>query len=183
NLRSLLLQPPLRDRRVLAVDPGFRTGCKLAALDEYGGLLEHAVIYPFGGGPRKGPREKKEKPAPAQAPTPPAEPQPPVEDQAPAEPPAAEQPPAVDAAAPVEPPPLATLPEGATPPAEPQPPVEDQAPAEAAEAPAAEAPAAEAQPAAPPAPDRRAEAKGKVQEMVSRHDLSVIALGNGTGCR
>lgn len=46
NLRSLLLQPPLRDRRVLAIDPGFRTGCKLAVLDEFGNLLEDAVIYP-----------------------------------------------------------------------------------------------------------------------------------------
>jgi len=46
NLRSLLLQPPLRGRRVLAVDPGFRTGCKLAALDETGNLLDQAVIFP-----------------------------------------------------------------------------------------------------------------------------------------
>jgi transcriptional accessory protein Tex/SPT6 len=46
NLRSLLLQPPLHQRRVLAVDPGFRTGCKLAALDEHGNLLEDAVIFP-----------------------------------------------------------------------------------------------------------------------------------------
>ncbi len=46
NLRSLLLQPPLRGKRVLAIDPGFRTGCKIAALDEYGNLLEHGVIHP-----------------------------------------------------------------------------------------------------------------------------------------
>jgi uncharacterized protein len=46
NLRSLLLQPPLRGRRLLAIDPGFRTGCKLAALDETGNLLEHGVIFP-----------------------------------------------------------------------------------------------------------------------------------------
>jgi uncharacterized protein len=48
NLRSLLLQPPLRGRKVLAVDPGIRTGCKLAALDETGKLLEDAVIFPQG---------------------------------------------------------------------------------------------------------------------------------------
>ena len=48
NLRSLLLQPPLRGRKVLAVDPGIRTGCKLAALDETGKLLEDAVVYPHG---------------------------------------------------------------------------------------------------------------------------------------
>jgi uncharacterized protein len=47
NLRSLLLQPPLRGRRVLAVDPGFRTGCKIASLDEHGSLLGEGVIYPF----------------------------------------------------------------------------------------------------------------------------------------
>src|SRR5439155_12033178 len=52
NLRSLLLQRPLRGRRVLAIDPAFRTGCKLAALDEIGNLLEDAVIYPFGKGDR-----------------------------------------------------------------------------------------------------------------------------------
>ncbi len=46
NLRSLLLQPPLHGRRVLAVDPGFRTGCKLAALDETGNLLDQTVIFP-----------------------------------------------------------------------------------------------------------------------------------------
>ena len=46
NLRSLLLQPPLRGKRILAIDPGLRTGCKLAALDQNGALLEEAVIYP-----------------------------------------------------------------------------------------------------------------------------------------
>ncbi len=46
NLRSLLLQPPLRGKRVLAIDPGLRTGCKLAALDENGMLIEETVIYP-----------------------------------------------------------------------------------------------------------------------------------------
>ena len=48
NLRSLLLQPPLRGKKVLAVDPGIRTGCKLAALDATGKLLEEAVVYPLG---------------------------------------------------------------------------------------------------------------------------------------
>ncbi len=48
NLKSLLLQPPLRGKKVLAVDPGIRTGCKLAALDETGKLLEDAVIYLHG---------------------------------------------------------------------------------------------------------------------------------------
>ena len=48
NLKSLLLQPPLRGKKVLAVDPGIRSGCKLAVLDETGKLLEDAVIYPHG---------------------------------------------------------------------------------------------------------------------------------------
>jgi uncharacterized protein len=46
TLRCLLLQPPLRGVRLLAIDPGFRTGCKVAALDESGKLLAHAVIHP-----------------------------------------------------------------------------------------------------------------------------------------
>jgi len=48
NLRSLLLQPPLRGKKVLAVDPGIRTGCKLAVLDETGKLLDDAVVFPHG---------------------------------------------------------------------------------------------------------------------------------------
>lgn len=46
NLRQLLLAAPLKGRRVLAIDPGFRTGCKVVALDEQGNLLADAVIYP-----------------------------------------------------------------------------------------------------------------------------------------
>jgi uncharacterized protein len=46
NLRSLLLQPPVRDMVVLAIDPAYRTGCKWAVVDETGKLLEVGVIYP-----------------------------------------------------------------------------------------------------------------------------------------
>ena len=46
NLRHLLLQPPLGGKRVLAIDPGFRTGCKVVALDEQGDLVAETVIYP-----------------------------------------------------------------------------------------------------------------------------------------
>ena len=53
NLRNLLLQPPVRSRRVLAVDPGFKSGCKLAALDEFGNLLAHAVIHLVGKAERR----------------------------------------------------------------------------------------------------------------------------------
>ena len=48
NLRNLLLQPPIRNRRVLAIDPGFRSGCKLVALDEFGNYLAHGVIHLVG---------------------------------------------------------------------------------------------------------------------------------------
>lgn len=46
NLRNLLLQPPVKGKRVLGVDPAYRTGCKLAAVDDTGKLLEIAVTYP-----------------------------------------------------------------------------------------------------------------------------------------
>lgn len=46
NLRSLLLQPPVRGKTVLGVDPAYRTGCKLAVVDDTGKLLEVAVTYP-----------------------------------------------------------------------------------------------------------------------------------------
>lgn len=46
NLRSLLLQPPVRGKCVLGVDPAYRTGCKLAVVDDTGKLLEVAVTYP-----------------------------------------------------------------------------------------------------------------------------------------
>ncbi len=46
NLRQVLLAPPLGGRPVLAVDPGFRTGCKLACLDATGRLVHHDVIHP-----------------------------------------------------------------------------------------------------------------------------------------
>lgn len=46
NLKSLLMQPPLVGKKVLAIDPAFRTGCKIAVLAENGELLETAAIYP-----------------------------------------------------------------------------------------------------------------------------------------
>ncbi|MDE6247204.1 MAG: RNA-binding transcriptional accessory protein, partial [Muribaculaceae bacterium] len=46
NLRELLLSKPLRGKRILAIDPGYRTGCKVVALDEMGNLLDDDVIYP-----------------------------------------------------------------------------------------------------------------------------------------
>ncbi len=49
NLRELLLAAPLGPKPVLAIDPGFRTGCKLVCLDAQGALLHHDTIYPHGG--------------------------------------------------------------------------------------------------------------------------------------
>jgi uncharacterized protein len=48
NLRNLLLQPPVAGRRVLALDPGFKSGCKAVALDECGNPLDHAVLHLIG---------------------------------------------------------------------------------------------------------------------------------------
>ncbi len=49
NLRELLLAPPLGRKNVMAIDPGFRTGCKVACLDRQGKLLHHETIYPHSG--------------------------------------------------------------------------------------------------------------------------------------
>lgn len=46
NLRQLLLSPPLGQKNVLAIDPGFRTGCKVVCLDKQGNLLHNETIYP-----------------------------------------------------------------------------------------------------------------------------------------
>jgi protein Tex len=48
NLKQLLLSPPLGRKNVLAIDPGFRTGCKLVCLGKQGELLHHDVIFPTG---------------------------------------------------------------------------------------------------------------------------------------
>jgi uncharacterized protein len=53
NLRNLLLQPPLPGKRILAIDPGYKNGCKLAALDEFGGLLGHELMYVVGSDEQK----------------------------------------------------------------------------------------------------------------------------------
>ncbi|MBT2685642.1 RNA-binding transcriptional accessory protein [Bacillus sp. ISL-37] len=59
NLRKLLLQPPLKGKVVLGVDPAFRTGCKLAAVDETGKVLSIGVIYPHTSGAKN--TEAKDK--------------------------------------------------------------------------------------------------------------------------
>jgi uncharacterized protein len=226
NLRSLLLQPPLHHRRVLAIDPGLRTGCKLAALDDYGNLVDHTIIYPFGPHQRRGPREKKptEKPTTPAATTIPEQTPPTPTDQAPpATSPAGENPPAQDISSGTPPEAPQPAPEMApsaaqvtseTPPAEatggqpaevaaspqPQPatepsavapeqpaPVQETTPAATEAPPAAETPATGETPVStgtPAAtPDRKAEAKNKLKEMITKHQIQVIALGNGTGCR
>jgi uncharacterized protein len=49
NLRELLMAAPLGERRVLAIDPGFRTGCKVVALDARGALRSNTTVFPTGG--------------------------------------------------------------------------------------------------------------------------------------
>ncbi|HWJ03583.1 MAG TPA: Tex family protein [Verrucomicrobiae bacterium] len=58
NLRNLLLQPPVRGKNVLGLDPGYRTGCKLAVVDETGKMLKVGVIYPH---PPQNKREEAKK--------------------------------------------------------------------------------------------------------------------------
>ena len=60
NLRNLLLLPPAGSRRVLGIDPGLRTGSKLAAVDATGRFLEHVTIYPHTGGGAKVEQAKRE---------------------------------------------------------------------------------------------------------------------------
>lgn len=46
NLKPLLMQPPIKDKNILALDPGFRTGCKVAVIDGTGKFIDQAVIFP-----------------------------------------------------------------------------------------------------------------------------------------
>jgi len=58
NLRNLMLTPPIKNKRVLGLDPGFRTGCKCAVVDENGLYKEHTTIYPHP--PHKAVKESEE---------------------------------------------------------------------------------------------------------------------------
>ena len=46
NTENLLMAPPVRGKKVISIDPGYRTGCKVAALDETGQLMAWATVYP-----------------------------------------------------------------------------------------------------------------------------------------
>ncbi|MHA1451336.1 MAG: helix-hairpin-helix domain-containing protein [Promethearchaeota archaeon] len=46
NLQSLLMQPPIKGKRIIGLDPGYRSGCKVAVVNEFGNFLEDTVIYP-----------------------------------------------------------------------------------------------------------------------------------------
>lgn len=59
NLRELLMAPPLGQHSIMAVDPGFRTGCKVVCLSAQGDLLYHDVIYPHMEGSGEGARQSK----------------------------------------------------------------------------------------------------------------------------
>lgn len=180
NLRSLLLQPPLRGRRVLAIDPGFRTGCKLAALDETGNLLDETVIYPFAKPDRHRPKppDKPEADKPKSSEGEQAVTTPVIDTPTPSAPEAvaSDAIPATSgetttatpaeavastAAAPAEVALLAASAESAT-----SPPV------------VADAPGQVTPPRVP-----RLEAIARLEEMVRKHHLNVVAIGNGTACR
>jgi uncharacterized protein len=213
NLRSLLLQPPLYNRRVLAIDPGFRTGCKVVALDEHGTFLEEGVLHPH-------PIREREKKPPKEAPPTLAAPAAAVEAGQAAAVAAAAVPNPQPGSAPVTDPapaiPVAPNPPGGADPVSPAPvtvaaassaPIEIAATAQVTTADAGPAPvtvaatapapgpvadpappsAAPAAPAAtavsPPTVNKREEAKAKLHDLVTRYNLSVIALGNGTACR
>jgi uncharacterized protein len=201
NLRGLLLQRPLRNRRILAIDPGFRTGCRIAALDEHGILLDQATIFPNAGKKKdrgKGDRYKGKPPAgnqePASATAAVAAPA--AEALAAATPETVAQPSAVpnEQAQPSGPEAVPTdvmvsaLPGNTAAPTDaesPTTPTTDvtvaEAPAAAAEVPTA--PAAANVEAVAEGPDRRAEARAAVEDMVRKYSLSVVALGNGPACR
>ena len=57
NLKQLLMQSPLKNKKVLGIDPAFRTGCKMAIVDEYGNFIDKMVIYPH----KPASTEKQEK--------------------------------------------------------------------------------------------------------------------------
>ena len=57
NLKQLLMQSPLKNKKVLGIDPAFRTGCKMAIVDEYGNFIDKMVIYPH----KPASAEKQEK--------------------------------------------------------------------------------------------------------------------------
>src|SRR5690606_15552376 len=59
NLKQLLLAAPLGNKRILAIDPGYRTGCKVVCLNEQGDLLHNETIYPHPPQKETGPAMKK----------------------------------------------------------------------------------------------------------------------------
>lgn len=165
NLRRLLLQPPVHGKRILAIDPAYRTGCKLAALDEAGNLLDTSTIYPFGGShqPKWEKKKKKDKKDKEEKTEVAAEP-------AAASAPGAEAT-ATDIPAQVE--------------GEPNPvetPATDASPAPL-EPPVAESSTASVDTTAEVAATRKAEARAKLIEFAKQHQSTVIAIGNGTASR
>lgn len=169
NLRRLLLQPPVMGQRILAIDPGFRTGCKLVALDEIGNALEDGLIHLPQAVSRRDDRKgdkHHEKPVGESAPAgasaaPPA----PAPDPMMAAPPVAQSPsPPADVAAPVAEPQASAPPVGGS-----------TVPNVVTDTPAV--------PPRASAVNKREEAKRVLEDLLRKHRLSVFAIGNGTGCR
>ncbi len=207
NLKSLLMQPPLRGRRILAIDPGFRTGCKLAALSEVGEPLGHGVAYLIGKGEKKKPRDDKPVaaspgvPAATSAPDATAQSAPAVGLSIPDT--------ATPAAEPSQPPTPVSDAVGAALhrrwSSQPQPPAirlgvrlrpsnqprlhRSQAPLlhlkmlSRLQSPDPRPQSRHAPKEPPPTANVRTEAKVRMADLIRKHNLEVIAIGNGTACR
>lgn len=174
NLRRLLLQPPVRGKRVLAIDPAYRTGCKLAVLDEYSAVLDTSTIYPFATtSSPKWEKKKKKDEKKVEAPAATAEPSTPADGPA--------KPEAVSAASTSS----ATQPDGqADHPANSETAATTQ-PSDTQDVSSTTTVNAAPETATPaePAPDKKAEAKAKLIEFAKQHKIDLIALGNGTASR
>ena len=196
NLRNLLLQPPLPSRRVLAIDPGYKNGCRLAAIDQSGAVLELGLVHVVA--PKTEGKPKKTNPPKAAAAelAPPEQPVQPVQGEQPAAEPATE--PAANSSgeasaesavaptvvvaggAPGGEDASATVGESegklegavetvASVPAEKSAPVEKSSPDAAAEIPAGPCPVSTA--------------RSEITRLVTEHNLDLIAIGNGKACR
>ncbi|HMP18478.1 MAG TPA: helix-hairpin-helix domain-containing protein, partial [Gemmatales bacterium] len=190
NLRRLLLQPPVTGKRVLAIDPAYRTGCKLAALDEHGNVLDTSTIYPFGGTSqpkweRKKKKDKEPKPeavasaesstaASAEtATTPSVAGSPATTEETPASTAVATTETATSELTPAPEPATAETPRDAA----------ASEPAAAESTPATEADNPSLDVSAEVAASRKKEAKSKLIVFAKQHNCQIIAIGNGTASR
>ena len=167
NVQNLMLASPLGAKTVLGLDPGFRTGVKVAVIDKTGKVVEHVAVYPHFGDDKKQGRKDKPEPKAARK----GEKKPDAKPDAAAE--AAEPNEAAAAAG-----------EGAD---APKTEATEAKPVEAAEAKPEEKPVAEEKEEKEKGPSRgeqkRHEAKLIMAALLQKHDVEAIAIGNGTAGR